>query len=182
MNSIQHSCQSVYEQAKTHIVTEGQKVINEAKSLAERAGSSLIQGTIERAKKYGPILREQYQKFIAVTKKVLKVSLYVGVALALFSTNTTFFLLGAAAAIVFPEQARSAVNRISDVWQSLPWPAQALLLAPLPFAWPSYFVIAAPFVGADVCLRLQDRAGVPRNPPLSTETSSTTATTVDGTP
>lgn len=159
ITAIQQGCQSMFHQAWNHVYHEGQKVVGEATSLVGKADSSLLQPAINLGKKYYPIAQELSQKVWSVAIMVMKAV----IALILFATNTTFFMLGAAAAMVFPEQMRSAVDRISQVWNSLPGIFRFGIFFPLPFAWPSYFVIAAPFVGAYVSLFSQDTAGVVRS-------------------
>lgn len=157
-HSIQNSFQSAYTTVLSHVTNESSKVINEAKGLAKNAETTLIQATIDGAKKYTPIILEKGTKILHVVEKVIRISIFLSVALVLFSTNTLFFLLGASAAIVFPNEMKAAINRISQIWQSLPFIGKIAVFLPLPLAWPSYFIIAAPFMGASVCLTLQERA------------------------
>lgn len=181
------SSTSFFQSTWNKLWTEGKQVVADTNALIARADSSLIQPTLCFVQTHWPKVIQTSEKASRLAVNILK----IGVACVLFSANTTFFMLGAAAAIVFPEHMRAAINRIIQVWDSLPTRAKFFIFAPLPIAWPSYFVIAAPFVGAYVSLLLQERAGVihcqkiatplpPSDVPIPSAPLMTT--TADGTP
>lgn len=132
-----------------------QQFVSRTSTFVMKAGVDSIQQTGDFVQTHWPKVTETCKKTAQFSIKILK----IGIAFGLFCSNTTFFMLGAAAAVVFPDHMNAAMKRIERVWESLPKQGRFLIFAPLPLAWPSYFVIAAPLVGAKVSLLLQERAG-----------------------
>jgi len=148
---------SLYEKASYEVSL----IQSSAQEMLTQSNISIIQPALKTVKAYTPA----FQKGIETITSVALWTFKIFCAFSLFAAQTTTFLIGAAIAMVYPEAMRASIDRISAVWKSLPFALKVLAFVPFPFAWASYFLIASPFVGANVSLYFQDRANVPRQTP-----------------
>jgi hypothetical protein len=150
--------QPTYKNTWDRISSEASHFENLMKEKINKSNTSIIQPALKTVKSYSPLFHKGLDLIAIVAIKTFKFL----AAFSLFAAQTTTFLIGAAIAMVFPEAMRASIDRISKVWNSLPFILKVAAFVPFPFAWASYFLIASPFVGANVSLYFQDKAGVQR--------------------
>lgn len=151
-------------------VREANHIKEETNNFLVKSHARVIQPTLQTIKEYSPLFQERLTTLKQVAIRVAIRIVEIVVSVGLFGWQTTFFLIGAAVSIAFPEEMRASIDRISKVWASLPLVLQVLAFVPFPIAWPSYCLVAAPFVGASVCLYFQDKAGIQRKDPQPSTT------------
>ncbi len=84
--------------------------------------------------------------------------IFLGIcAVGLFLSNSSLFVLGGIASVLFPDVTDSAIERIISIWRQMHWVFKTLVvLTAVTYALPISLALGALFAGAKVSLYLQN--------------------------